>query len=566
MEPEVQRKVRRPAKRNIILLSVLVFILLMLAVSAQFIYTLAKYDKVYAGVSINGINVSGYNRSELEKYLDSHYDNKVGSLNIVLKTADKELKTTYNELGVQYDVKAAVKEAFAVGRTGNLPNRLFEIYKSNKSGNKINMPLVYDKASLDSFIGKFYDKTFIDLKKADVQIKDDKVIIHSGRHGESIDKTKVMDQLVSSLESVNNITLTVDIIKNPADKVTAEAVKKQVNQDPSNAGFKVEGKAVTVVPHVVGRKIDETQLAAAVKTLDSNEDTEAVIAVSSVLPEITTEVAESRMLKDTLATMRSHFSTGDENDQNRAVNMKLAVAEIDGTILAPGAVFSFNNTVGPRTEEGGYQQAHTYVAGKVINGIGGGICQISSTLYNAVLKSDLGIVERRNHMFTVGYVPKGQDATVSYGSTDFRFKNTTGWPIKIIGNVTDDNYVYFALKGTNTAPGKQVIITSEVIKTIPYTTKYINDPTRAQGQTYIQQSGKDGYIVETYKIIKQDGVEISKTKISTSKYSPLTKEVLKGTKKVTAASTPKPAATPTPTPKPTQQGVDDAENPPAPSA
>lgn len=565
MEPEVQRKVRRPAKRNIILLSLLVFILLMLAVSAQFIYTLAKYDKVYAGVSINGINASGYTKSELEKYLDSHYDNKVGSLSIVLKAGNKEAKTTYNELGVQYDIKAAVKEAFAVGRTGSLPSRLIEIYSANKSGKTVSMPLVYDKASIEGFIGKFYDMTYIELKKADIQISGDKVVVRSGRHGESIDKSKVLGQLSSSLESLENITLTADVVNTPAEKVTAEELKKQINQEPANAGFKVESKEVTLVPHVVGRKIDENQLAAAVKTLDSNEDTEVTIPVVSVLPEITTEVARSRMLKDTLATMRSHFSTGDENDQNRAVNMKLAVAKIDGTILAPGEVFSFNNIVGPRTEEGGYQEAHTYVAGKVVNGIGGGICQISSTLYNAVLKSDLGIVERRNHMFTVGYVPKGQDATVSYGTTDFRFKNNTGWPIKIIGNVTDDNYVYFALKGTNTTPGKQVVITSEVIKTIPFTTKYIDDPTRAQGQTYIRQAGKDGYVVETYKVIKQDGAEISRTKISTSKYSPLTKEVLRGTKKVTS-TTPKPSAAPTPTPQPTQQGVDDAENPPAPSA
>ena len=139
MEPEVQRKVRRPAKRNIVLISLLVFILLMLAVSGQFIYTLAKHDKVYAGVNINGTNVGGFTKSELESYLNSHYDNKVGSLNVVLKAGNKELKSTYNELGVQYDVKAAVKEAYAIGRNGNLPFRLYEIFTANKSGKNISM-------------------------------------------------------------------------------------------------------------------------------------------------------------------------------------------------------------------------------------------------------------------------------------------------------------------------------------------------------------------------------------------------------------------------------------------
>jgi hypothetical protein len=201
---------------------------------------------------------------------------------------------------------------------------------------------------------------------------------------------------------------------------------------------------------------------------------------------------------------------------------------INGKILLPGEVFSFNDTVGPRSEDGGYKTAHTYVAGKVIDGIGGGICQVSSTLYNAVLNADLEVVERRNHMFTVGYVPYGQDATVSYGTTDFRFKNSTSWPIKLNATVTKNNYIIFTFLGTNENPDKKVIMTQKIIKNIPFEIKYIDDPTLPAGKTIVKQEGKQGLIVETYKTIKDGTKVISQTKIHTSKYSPLTEEVRRG--------------------------------------
>ena len=567
MDPEIQKNVQKPGKRNIITVSVLVFILLMLAVSGQFVYTLLKYEKVYNGVTINGMTAGGYTQSELEQRLKSKFEDKIKASGVVLKTDNKELKTTFTELEVAYDLKAAEENAYSAGRNGNLFNRLYDIFQTNKNGKNIDMLLTYNEKALESFVDKFYQETLIEVKQADVLMQDDKVTIRSGHHGESIDKSELFSKLKEDLKTGEKVELKVELITVPVEKINTDDLLNQINTEPADATFKVKDGNTTVIPHVLGRKINKTTLLSAVAELDKQESTEKVIPVETVKPKITTEDAYANLFKDTLATMSSHFSTNNENNKNRAENMKLAVAKINGKILAPGDVFSFNEIVGPRTEEGGYQKAHTYIAGKVVDGIGGGICQISSTLYNAILKSDIEVLERRNHMFVVTYVPKGQDATVSYGTTDFRFKNNTKWPIKVEGWITKSNNVCFSLKGTIENPGKTVEISSQIIKTMPYTIKNIDDPTLAEGTTKIKQTGHDGYVIDTFKTIKQDGTVVSQKKLHRSTYSPMVQEVLKGTKKV-AANAVQPGVTtpvPTPTPLPVVQGVDDAENPPAPT-
>lgn len=157
-------------------------------------------------------------------------------------------------------------------------------------------------------------------------------------------------------------------------------------------------------------------------------------------------------------------------------------------------------------------------------------------MYNAVLKADLQVSERRGHSFTVGYVPLGQDATAYYGGTDFRFVNSTKWPIRLNASVSG-NRISFKLTGTKETPGKTVIISSKTLSHTPYTTKYIDDPSMQYGQTKVKQEGSDGFVVETYKTIKVDGKVISQAKLSTSKYNPCVEEIWVG-KKGAPATTP----------------------------
>lgn len=565
MEPEVPQIVRKRSKRSILLISLIVLSMLMLAAAAQFSYMTLKNSNVYKGISINNLDVGGMSKSEMISRLNKEFQDKIVGLEIVLKTDRVTEKTSLTDMETAYAVEAAADRAYAIGHSLTVFDRIYDIIAAGTVGVNIDMPITYSKEKVDKFTGGFYDKTLISVKEADVLIQEDKVTVRSGSHGESIDKNKITLAVEALIKERKGGVIPVEVILTPPSKLNVDDLITQINKEPADASFKVENGNTTIVPHVVGRKIDKTTLTSVAAALEKVENTEKVLPVEFTKPKLTTEDAYAKLFKDELAYMSTHFSTSTVNDKNRGDNIRLAVSKINGLILAPGDVFSFNGAVGPRTADGGYLTAHTYTAGKVVDGIGGGICQVSSTLYNAVLKADLNVVERRNHMFTVGYVPFGQDATVSYGTTDFKFSNSTKWPIKIVTGVTKNNNVYFSFLGTNEEPGKKVIITNQTIKTIPFTTKYIDDPTLIEGKQTVKQEGKEGFVIDTFKTVKVDGKVLSQTKLHTSKYQPLVQEVLKGVKKpVTVPVVVPPVVTPDPVQPPVPPtGVDDADNPPA---
>ena len=163
-----------------------------------------------------------------------------------------------------------------------------------------------------------------------------------------------------------------------------------------------------------------------------------------------------------------------------------------------------------------------------MDGTGGGVCQVSTTLYNAVLRANLDVLERHNHMFTVGYVPLGMDAAVSYGYADLVFKNTTGYPLLIAADVYG-NSLTFRICSVNDYPNLKVKVASEIIKKIPHTVRYIDDPSMPQGTAEVTDNGSDGYIVDTYtKIFNGDSL-IRETKLHRSIYQMLPRKIKSGT-------------------------------------
>ena len=195
----------------------------------------------------------------------------------------------------------------------------------------------------------------------------------------------------------------------------------------------------------------------------------------------------------------------------------------------PGEVFSYNTTVGKRTAAAGYKSAAVYVGGEVTNGIGGGICQVSSTLYNSVLLANLEIVARDNHCFNPGYVPVSRDATVSWGGPDFQFKNNRNYPIKIVCTGTG-GVVKTQIYGFKEENDYQVEIQSYIIRYIPYSTIEKEDPNLAKGQKVVLQKGSAGCKSVAYRILKQNGKVVSKTLLSQDTYNPHNKIVSVGTK------------------------------------
>ena len=224
------------------------------------------------------------------------------------------------------------------------------------------------------------------------------------------------------------------------------------------------------------------------------------IPVTITQPTITEAVLRERLFRDTLARTATNLNEGNAPRTN---NVRLAAKAINGTILNPGDVFSYNTVVGERTQARGYQEAHAYSGGKIIDEFGGGVCQPSSTLYMAVLRADLEVVERHNHSFTVSYTPLGEDATVDYGNLDFRFANNTAYPIKILAEQTDGQMI-MTIIGTKTSD-KTVATRTEVLETYKPETVEKQDSSLAAGETQVETSGITGYSTRTYKVITENG-------------------------------------------------------------
>ena len=251
---------------------------------------------------------------------------------------------------------------------------------------------------------------------------------------------------------------------------------------------------------------------------------EYTIPLKYTKPNVTTSQIGTEAFPDLLSSFSTKY---DASNKNRSNNLKLAINKINGVVLMPGEEFSYNKVVGERSIAAGYKEAKVYSNGQVVDGLGGGICQISSTLYNAVVYANLDVTSRRNHQFVTSYVKAGLDATVVYGSTDFKFKNTRSYPIKIVGSV-GGGVAKIDIYGIREETEYEVRLEPVVINTIPFTTKTITDSSLPAGKKVVEQKGANGVKTVTYKYLILNGRTVSKTVLSSDTYNPMQKIIRVG--------------------------------------
>ena len=285
-------------------------------------------------------------------------------------------------------------------------------------------------------------------------------------------------------------------------------------RDAAISSFDVNQYAFVFTDSAEGRRLDADGLKQAIGAALSAGGGAVEPVVEAVQPAITTAEVASKY-----GMVTSAVTNASSSSSNRLKNIERAIELINGYCLKPGETFSFNDVVGQRTVDRGFRKATAYSGGDVTEEVGGGICQVSTTLFNAAVKADLEIVERHNHSLTVGYVDKGKDATVNWKSQDLKFKNTSGDDIYICCFLSDDKRVRFGLFGRLLENGETITVEGVVKETIKYETKYVPSAFLAPGQTEVSSPGKNGYKAEAYKI-RWDaaGNEISKELLCKSYY------------------------------------------------
>ena len=463
------------------------------------------------GTTAGGVELGGLTRDQVERRLDEELKQSYTGKEITLQVDGTSQSYTVSGSVLDVDTSAVTDAACGLSQ-GNFFSRGWRLIQSLLGGNDIEVPLSYTQegeAQVDALLTQIESELGGGVQETTWEVQGDQLVFHMGTPGRAFDLSNTKADILEAFagESQESLVLST-VTTDPAD-VDVEAVHDQVYAEVQNAALDKETFEIT--PSVTGLDFQVADAQAALKDADWGSDVSVALTVTE--PTVSTESLKELLFRDVLGEASSSVS----GSSNRKSNVKLSASVCDGIILLPGEVFSYNNTTGSRTADKGYLPAPSYVGGKSTDEVGGGICQTSSTIYYAALNSNLKIVERHNHMFAVGYVPDGMDATVWYGASDFRFENDTDYPIKIVTEYKNSRLTV-QIYGTKT-DDLYVKMTNKELSSTAWSTEYKVDPSLPAGTTKTEQTPYRGRVVEAYRnVYDGNGNLVSSTLESKSTY------------------------------------------------
>lgn len=506
----------------LLLIPLFIFAILVGILSTVFALINRDNETIFSGISVQGIDVSNLTIDEAKKKVSSIIGNHI-SEEISLQHNDFQTVILPEQFGVSFDVDNAVEQAYYIGKSDNLIKNNYTILSLLLKNYNISPSINYDEDLLNSLIDSINAQLPDRVVNPGYSIDGTNLVITSGKDGILISSSDLKDEILSFLNDISSKNETINIPVNNvgAEPINLDAIYKDIFKLPVDASY-------TINPYVVYPSSNGLDFAISMedaKAIISNQQDEYTIPLKITYPNVTTNQIGNEAFPDLLSQFSTSFTS---SGYNRSNNIILSSAKLNGLVLMPGEEFSYNQAVGQRTKAAGFRKAGAYSNGKVVQEVGGGICQVSSTLYNAVLYANLEIVERTNHYFNPGYVKAGLDATVSWGGPDFRFKNNRNYPIRIVTDTSGKKlkvYIY----GLKTDDDCTVVLDPRYISSVPYKTTYQKDLSLATGETRVISSGSNGCKTATYKYVyDKNGTLISSECISRDTYSPHNKVVAVG--------------------------------------
>ena len=486
-------------------------ILLAVLIGVISIFWLGTASDPYEGrilnnVIIGNVNVGGMTRSEAEKALREATDDTYTKTDMVIELPNTTIRLSPADTGAKLDVKSAVKAAYSYGRTGSEAQQQAD-YQNSFTGNHtvgllpyLGLNTDYIRSVLQNYAkesGSTFRETTYALEGEMPELEADKfdknapcqmLVIRLGTPGIGLNMDEIYNQVLDAY-SFNVFLIAGEGISDEIlpKELDMDTVYKELYLAPVNASM--DSTTFEPIPGVYGYGFD---LEAAKALLNKAEYGDVLeIPMEYIEPEIT----EGNLLfRDVLGECQTPHS----REPRRTANLQLACQMLNEVVLNPGETLSYNDTVGERTTERGFQPAPAYSGTTLVDSVGGGVCQVSSTLYYCALLSDLEIVDRVNHGFPSTYIDLGMDATVNWGGPDFQFRNNTDYPIKIEA-WEEDGYVHMRILGTDTSDYYIKMEYEIVGYNAPHTVyeDYTADSGYYDGQ--ILSEGSSGYVVKTYR-------------------------------------------------------------------
>lgn len=446
-------------------------------------------DEIQSGVYIKGINVSGLTKEEAKTLVSENLKSELND-HLILKYKNYEYYIEIEQFEAEFDVEASVELAYQIGRSGNPFKDIKDYAMVLMAKIDIDPILKYNQEALTAYLETIGAQLPDQLEQSSYYVDDDKLVITNGKNGSKIDMPELEERIAQEIQNISYKNACIDIptFTEYPDKINVQTIHDEVYREVQNAYFTTEPRMVYA--EVTGVDFD---VKAVEEAIAQNPNAEGyTLNLTFIKPQVTVNDLGMDPFPDLLGT----FSTKYVNNPDRTTNLRLASNKINGKVIMPEEEFSFNKIVGKRTEAAGYRNAAIFSDGQVTDGLGGGICQITSTLYNAVVFANLKITSRRNHMFVPSYVTGGRDATVVYGSTDFKFKNSRSYPIKIVSSVEGG-----------------------IAKVSIYGYKNPNDPEyEISIETNLIKTTAKSLVYDAYKIYKQNGNIVNREKMSRDTY------------------------------------------------
>lgn len=546
-------------------------------------YRLAFRRLIFPKVFISGISVGGMDKITAIRLVQKYFSTNPN--NVILRLNDKEINKL-NEIRIERDYNWAVEQAFIVGRNGNLLTQISEQFKNLFTSRNISIPISYDKDELDGFLDQLEldnnqktvwpklvlengeiktvhgkdgleikrealiekilevwampDKQMVDVPVEVVSAKEDSVLVDQAisslkKWGENklILKQGDFEYELEQGEMVALFGLTKDVVDKDQFGNLLAKIQQQVETEPKDAIFQFEnGKVKEFKPEIVGVVIDIPVFYEYLgkSLVDANKESLEIPVILSQ-PKIKAGEINNLGIKELIGEGKSTFF---HSIPGRIFNVNLAASRIDSVVVAPGEEFSFNGAVGDISKSSGYQSAYIISGGKTVLGDGGGVCQVSTTVFRAALNAGLTITERKAHAYRVGYYEQdskpGIDATVYNPTADLKFLNDTGNHI-LIQTKVDTNNLKMSVQIYGTKDGRVASISEPKIssQTPSPATLYVDDPTLPLGQTkQIDWSAWGAKVSFNYKVMR--GVETVFEKTFYSNYQPWRAIYLRGTK------------------------------------
>ena len=524
---------KKKTKKVIPIIISLIAILFIMVFSIIFALLNMNNEKILKGVSILGIDISNLTIEEAKNKVNNAIEErfKDENNNLILKIGENETSVTANTFNAKFDVDNAVIEAYNIGKNGNIITNNYSILTTKLLKKEIKPTLYLDDELLSKTIKDVNSKMKDAVVESSYYIEKNDLIIVKGKAGYEIKDEELKEEIRNQLYNIhtNYQIIEVPVRYKEPDAIDIQKIHDEIYKAPKDAYVE---KNPTVVHTEVNGVDFKISIEEAKKLLEEDKN-EYTIPLKITRPKKTINNLGEEAFPDLLATFSTRF---DASSYNRNVNIKLAAKKVNGTIILPGEKFSFNTVVGSRTIEAGFKEGTAYIGGKVVPDVGGGVCQVSSTIYNTALLANLQIIERSNHMFTTGYVAASRDATVYYGSLDFIFKNSRKYPIKMVASA-NGGVCKVSIYGIKEEKEYEVVIQSKVTSYINPATIYKEDPTLEEGKEVVEQTAVMGCRSEGYKILKLNGKVVSQTLLSKDTYKSRDKIVRKGTKKVNTTPT-----------------------------